>query len=322
MNNRSTLAPMRRLAAAGVFLLATLLASASPTFAAGTPAEEAAAEALFQEGRRLRDEKNFEEACPKFEESSRLSPSIGALLSLGDCLEQSDKLASSWGAFVAAGLLAKAKADPSRQAEADRRAALLAPRLAKLAIVVPPIARVPGFQVHGDGSAVGEGQWGTYLPANVGPHTIEASAPGYRTWSMTIRIEVDGSVATVKIPVLDKIPEPAATPLPVSSTQRTAGIVVLSMGAAGLTVGAVAGGIAAAEHSNLIGVCPTAVCPTSLQSNVDTYHRTAAVSTGAFIAGGIVAATGIVVIVTAPKEHAVILAPIVGLGFVGARGRF
>ena len=283
-------------------------------------ADEAAAEALFQDGKRLVTEKNFAEACPKFEESSRLSPSAGALLSLGDCLEQSDKLASAWGAFVQAGLVARAKADTGREAEADRRAALLAPRLAKLAIMVPPTARVPGFEVHGDGSAVGEGQWGSYLPANVGPHTIEASAPGYRPWSMTIRIDSDGSTASVKIPQLDKI-EAMDKPKP-SGVQKTAGIVVLSAGAAGLTMGAVAGGIATAEHANLIGVCPTARCPPSLQSNVNSYHTAAAVSTGTFIVGGILGAAGIVVVVTAPKAQAATVSPIVGLGFVGARGRF
>ena len=316
---------MTRLAC--VVLLA-LLTWASPTFAA-TPAEEAAAEALFQEGRRLRDAKNLDEACPKFEESNRLSPSAGALLSLGDCLEASDKLASSWGAFIEAGLVAKSKADPGREAEAGRRAALLAPRLAKLAIVVLPIARVPGFVVHGDGSAVGEAQWGMYLPANVGPHTIEASAPGYRPWSMTIRIDTNGSTATVKIPVLDKIEVATSKPGDGSaqpgdgSAQKTFGYAAIGVGGAAVIVGAITLGLDAAKNASLLKMCPMSRCAPSLQSDVDSYHTLGIVSSSSLIVGGALAATGLIVVLATPKvkPQAAVL-PLVGPGYVGLAGRF
>jgi hypothetical protein len=134
----------------------------------------------------------------------------------------------------------QATGNSARQAEAARRAALLAPRLAKLTIAVPPGARVPELEVRRDDSTVGEGTWGASLPADSGPHTVIASAPGYKPWSTVVRIETDGATVSVEVPPLEKLPEkppepaalgPAAPPPPppapfVWSAQRIAGIAV------------------------------------------------------------------------------------------------
>jgi hypothetical protein len=308
-------------------LVAAFVALTLPAWAV-PPVEEAAAEMLFREGQRLMEEKNFAAACPKLAESQRLDPSAGTLLNLAVCYAGENKLASAFGAFTECGLYARSqggKTNIARAEEAEKRAKLLEPQLSRMSIVVPDVVRATkGLTVERDGRPVPDGAWGSGLPLDAGEYTIQASAPGRLTWTQKVTLTGPG-VTTVEVPPLPEAPH-APAPLvvapPVSSTQRVAGIVVLSVGAVGLTVGAVAGGIAAAEHSNLIGACPTAVCPPSMQSNVDTYHRTGAISTGAFIAGGVLAAAGIVVVVTAPKVPAATVSPIVGLGFIGARGRF
>jgi hypothetical protein len=48
---------------------------------------EAAATALFDEGRRVMAENHYAEACPKLAESERLAPSGGTLINLADCYE-------------------------------------------------------------------------------------------------------------------------------------------------------------------------------------------------------------------------------------------
>ena len=48
-------------------------------FAQPNPEEKAAAEALFDEGRKLKADGKFSEACPKFEESQKMAPAMGRI---------------------------------------------------------------------------------------------------------------------------------------------------------------------------------------------------------------------------------------------------
>src|SRR6478735_9605838 len=68
-------------------VVATLL-FASARAGAASPTDQAKAEALFDEGRRLLAAARFAEACPKFAESQRLDSALGTLLNLGDCYEK------------------------------------------------------------------------------------------------------------------------------------------------------------------------------------------------------------------------------------------
>ena len=92
-------------------LLAFCLASSMGLAALGTssaaraqpnPEAKAAAEALFDEGRRLKGDGKFSEACPKFEESQKMAPGMGTLYNLADCYEHLGKLASAWTFYIEA----------------------------------------------------------------------------------------------------------------------------------------------------------------------------------------------------------------------------
>ena len=87
-------------------------------------------------------------------------------------------------------------------------------------------------------------------------------------------------------------------------------------------------GLTASKRSSLLQKFPTGHCLSSqepaLQGDVNTMNTLAGVSTGTFVAGGVLAAAGILLVVTAPgaKPQPVGLVPVVGPGFAGLAGKF
>tara|TARA_R110002096_G_scaffold77896_12_gene183591 strand:+ start:109695 stop:110666 length:972 start_codon:yes stop_codon:yes gene_type:complete len=164
----------------------------------------AAAEALFQEGRRLMDEGKSKEACPKLEESQRLDPGTGTLWHLGGCYQETGRLAQAWATYHLVAQEAQRTGETQKVKAALKRANELEPKLHKLVIAVPEKHRVEGLSVTRDGTALGEGAWGAAVPVDVGTVRIEASAKGRRSWSKTIEIEGKAKEHSVKVPRLKK----------------------------------------------------------------------------------------------------------------------
>jgi hypothetical protein len=288
-----------------VAIVATLAGVASPAMSAG-PTDEATAAALFQEAKKLVAAGDFEHACPKFDEAQRLFPTTGTLLNIGNCYEKLGKLATAWGAFKQAEVGARNHGEADREQEASKRAQALAPQLPKLAIVVPPAARVPGFELRRDGELVGEAQYGTSLPIDPGNHTVEATAPGHKPWSTMVRVEAPASAASIAVPPLDKLAVEPATGTPASAWngRRIAGVAVGSIGIAGLLTGAIAGGVAASKvgaaksHCQPMGSA-TACDPMGLSLRSDA-RPLAKVSDVGLAVGGSALVAGVVLFATAP----------------------
>src|SRR5262249_389942 len=127
------------------------LASLLVLFAATASAQSstsAMAENLFREGRKLLDQKNYDEACPKPAESARLEPSSGTLLALGICHEGQGKTASAWADYSAAATIAKRDKRPDREKAANNKVAALEPKLARVTIsVAPETSKLSGLEV-------------------------------------------------------------------------------------------------------------------------------------------------------------------------------
>lgn len=277
-----------------------------PGLARAGEGDEATASALFQEGKVLVAAGKYEEACPKFQEAKRIRPTTGTLLTIGDCLEHVGKLASAWGAFKEAEMMARNTNDDDREKEAVRRAGLLAPKLSRLALVVPPAARLPGFEVRRDGELVGDGQWGSALPVDPGWHKIEVKATGRKSWSTSVRIEVGSSSTSVDVPVLELAPaDPAAAP-PFWSGQRIAGASVGGVGVVGLVVASVFGARAMSRMSASKQSCtpaqPADICDAAGLAARHDAKTAGTISTASFVVGGLAAAAGVVVFFTAPSS--------------------
>lgn len=297
-------------------LCAALLLSTT-TAAAQEPSEgekKAAAQTLFDEARQLTTTGKYADACPKFVESKRLDPSMGTKFYLADCFEHVGKLASAWTYYLEAADAAKAGGQSERAKFAEERAEALRPRLAKLAIKVPDAVRaVPGLSILRDGTAVGEVQWGSAIPIDLGAHVVTASAPQRKSVELKVEATAEGSVVEVIVPALDPAAPPPAPkaqpapppppPPPTSSGRRTAGFVVGAVGIAGLAVGAGLGVVALQKksQSNQGNHCDAADTCDSAGLGLRSDALAAANGSNAAIVaiGG-----GIVLVATAPSGHA------------------
>ena len=137
---------MARIACA-LLLVATLLVAGAAR--AQSPQDEAAAEALFLEGRKLIDKGQLREACAKFAASQKLSPGAGTLLNLGDCYEREGRTAAAWATFREAIDAARTAGRADREKMARERAQILEPKLARIQVTIR--SRPEGLALARDG---------------------------------------------------------------------------------------------------------------------------------------------------------------------------
>lgn len=199
-------------------LLALCLLMPTVAAAQGNP-DKAAAEALFEQARKLMDQGKYATACEKFEASQELDAGLGTLLHLGDCYEKAHLLASAWGTFEEAASLAQNRGDNERAQIAAVRAAALKPQLIRLVIRVAR-DRPPGLEVRRNGRIVPEATYDAAVPVDQGTWKISASAPGYEPFEVSIEARSGSSEPyIINIPALTMRAPPA--PLPVSTQAKT-----------------------------------------------------------------------------------------------------
>jgi serine/threonine-protein kinase len=277
-------------------------AAALPTLCAGrasaqTASEQAAAEALFKQGRDLMGAGQLADACPKFAESERLDPAPGTLLNLAACYERSGQIASAWVTYKEAATLAR-KADQVDRARLARdKAAELEPKLPMLTIVVPQGSDRPDLELRRDGQMVGRPEWGVPIPVDPGAHVVDAVAPGHKAWQGKAQVVGPSVKQSIEVPPLEALPPstgpeavapaalsaapatgapppsappPAGQPSPAPAAappqevsnapggQRTAAWVVGGVGLAGLVAGGALGIVAASDHASSEGNCVAA----------------------------------------------------------------
>jgi hypothetical protein len=313
------LIPTRRLPA--LLVVAALALAARPAFAQQA-SNKAAAEALFQEGRKLYDAGSYPQACAKFAESERLDPAAGTLLNLAGCYEKNGQTASAWATFKEAMSAAHQKGRSDWEDMARARAAALEPGLSRLTIAVS--ATADGLEVRRDGEVVGKAEWGTAIPVDPGTHVVEARAPHRQTSQQSIDVKGAGASATVTVTEL--APEVAGGPTGDSggggsSSQRTIGIAVGALGIVGIAVGSVFGVVAMSKENEALHNDCTGdkYCnPQGLQLGQDA-NSAATASTIAFTVGAVALAGGLVLYFTAPKSREP-TAPAVGLRATPTRG--
>ena len=319
-----TILPSTRLAPLAL-CLALVAGLGSSTVSSPARAQEgankAAAEALFNQGKKAFDAKSYAEACKKFDASHKLEPAVGTLLYLGECNERQGKTASAWGAFKEASNLASRTKDDKRKNIADVRVAALEPQVSKLTVVIAE--SVDGLSIRRDGVELPEGSWGAALPIDAGEHQVDASAPGRKPWSSTVSVTDGGETYTVNVPTLAAVggagamPVPNGGPAPVPTTGgddgasgsnlgtalEITGLTVAGLGGVGIIVGSVFGVLAKGSNDDSLAACRTEeFCTSEGVALRDDAKSQALVSTVTFIVGGALVAGGLTLFFLAPDD--------------------
>lgn len=273
------------------FVMGTCDAYAEPT-------RREQAETLFNEALSLVEAGHDAEGCPKFEKSFALYRSASTMINIARCHERQGKVATASQDYQQA--IDSSKETP----DAQRRQALLdiaqqgmqalAPRLPKLRIVIPnaPVntevlrgeTKVPSAALFQD------------LPVDPGQHTIRVRAPGHRPETRFVTVE-EGKVVTLEFklqPVDTWKDDPMARP---RNYWRTVGITLIAGGATGFGVGAVAGALSLEKVNEIKDICGGVHCSTTdtvAREELNSALALGTLSTGSFIAGGVLATTGTV----------------------------
>jgi len=304
---------------------------AKPAAAAGEESAADRAKRLRKEGKALLDEGKPARALPFLEEAERLEPGMLSEFRLAECYEKLGRTASAYTFFLKVAKAARAERSQSpdqakatnlreREEAAKQRAAALEPLLAKLLLSVPPsISGLEGLQITWDKALLARSSWEAGVLVDPGKHTLEASAPGRKAWQTTVVVEAKPGEIRRDVPVLEvAATAPPPSPLqakvasagddkPASgwSTQRKVALGVGGAGVAGVIVGAVAGGLAAAKTGE--AKCTNADPPHCDRASYDlrkAAYPLARAADVAFAVGGAALVGGVVLFVTAPSGKA------------------
>jgi hypothetical protein len=296
-------------------------------------ADKAAAQELFDEGRRLVEKGQYAEACPKFARSEELDPGGGTLLNLAACHEKLGRSATAWAEFNDALSSAIRDGRADRQRYARKHIEALRGRLAQ--VVVSVVQPTPGQQVRIDDVPLAQGAWGLPTPIDPGTHIIDSTAPDRQAFRKTVTV-AEGNQIAVEIEPLgaagpaeavaplhaegnesSRPSEPAAaqgraakpTPAQVLTSPsgdsvasppstRTLGFVVGGAGVAALGVGTYFGLRAISSWSDSNKGCPANVCTPQGASDAKNAKNAAVVSDVAFVGGLLAVGAGVVLVLS------------------------
>jgi hypothetical protein len=326
--------------------LAVAVAAVSPTARAQDDMqserhEPTKANSLFDVGQRFASERRYDAACPKFEESYTLDPSMTTLYHMADCWEHTGRRASAWARFVEVAEVAGRAGRRDLEASARARASALEAKLPLLVLEVK--AKDTGLEITRDGEPVSSALWGTPVPVDPGKHTIDARAPNKRPRKLVVDMPPDAQTLSVTVPVLDDesgqsaptAADEARTSISTSTPRErpglngaviATGVVLGGLGVAGIAVGAVSGLKFLSKKDEAASICPTGVACTP--GDIAAYETTMADARSArklsligFGVGGAALLGGAILLISAPRSAAttgISVAPAVGAGSVGA----
>ena len=271
-------------------------------------AQNAQAEALFNDAEKLLDAGKVAEACDAFEASNKIESRAGTMVRLGQCREQNHQLASAWSAYK--GALNRVK-DPAKRSFALARSTELEPKLSTITISIPEDRRVTGLAITRNGTVVDPTLWNRVVPSDGGDNVIIATAPGHEQWKSTVAVPIDRGKIVVEIPRLTPLKvattaPPSEPPTGTLTFRRKVAIGGAVTATASLTVGIVLGVLAKKRESNAFTLCPDPDVPCEHAERAHSLtvsgHRLAIAADVLFgAAGGLAIGAAILWLTGAPK---------------------
>lgn len=294
--------------------IALSLAASARDASAQAAKNEAAAEALFEQGRSLYEAGRYAEACPKLAESQRIDPATGTLLALALCHEGEQKLASAWAEFKTVEGEARRSGRTDRETIAREHAAAIRGRLSTLSIRVPPDVRaLPGLELKLNGTVIGAGSFDAAIPVDGGQHELQVSAAGKKPLKLRVSVRNEAHGAELAVPLLEEAPQPVpastnafsqatSEKATTGSPMRTIGLIVAGAGILSFGAGSYLALTAKADYDDAEQRCPDEGCSTTDWNASQAARKKGSVATIVFGIGGALVATGGVLWLAAPRE--------------------
>ena len=336
---------LRALLAASLVCNAVASLTSTAAYAQVTTHDTSAADALFEEGRKLMAQGRVRDACTKFKDSLEKAPGVGTQLNLADCYERLGLTASAWSTFKDAEAEARRSGKFDRERTARDRASKLEARLGKIVFVFAEKLDKSG-EVRRDGIVLDDGVLSGPIPTDPGLHKIEVTAKGKKPLVLTVEVAQGPVQQKVDVPKLESdgtsAPPPEANPdkstprysasIPEQSSGsplRTVGLVTAGVGVVAIGIGAYFGVRTYSLWKDVLDRCDPTACDAQGKQTGDDARAAGTISTVAFVGGGLLAVGGVVMFIVAPKSSSTTEAktrvyPFVSGGQVGAgwEGRF
>jgi hypothetical protein len=249
--------------------------------------DEKTAAQHFREGQRAFEGHDYKRAAGEFEAANRAKPASAALLSAGLAWELGGDAVNAAIDFAAA--LTAGGLEARDEAMAREHLAALDAKIGHLELRGPASARV----------TLDEREQGA-LPIDVrvtpGDHTLDlTTAAG----TAAHRVVTVGAGATARVDLTPTEDTPPPPPPPTGSLQRPLGWISVGVGAIGIAAGTVVGALGLAARDEFVSGGDTSVALHDEAVSKRTWANVLLVS------GGVFAATGVVLILTAPRSHAI-----------------
>ena len=292
---------MRALLPLRIALLLSAFATLCLPTIASAQTDEGRARDELEHGYALRKEGKYEDALPLLLDSYHLAPQLKTLINVADCEEHLGKLADARGHWLLARAQATKEGEAAIAEEARKRVESLEKRTPQLILRLPADAST-STEVVLDGELIAADALGTRLFLDAGSHNVLVRLEGHEPRRYQIDL-AEGERRTVEL-----VPgalwqgygreESSGRS---ASTWRAVGWTTVAVGAAGVVVGGLFGIEAIVKKGD--AHCPSNACanggdPDALRTAV----KDGNLATAFIVVGGVLAATGVTILVVAPRQ--------------------